>query len=416
MTPLLSAPRSAIRLPAIVLLAIALAAPARAIEHVRVLWMDDPATEAVVSWTTRSAGGSHRVHYDDAPRGGDPAAYTHAAGPFKSGRFTMVESDNGRVEPGWHHHVHLKGLAPGKAHFLTITSDGETSREFHFITALADDRPFTLLFGGDSRIDGDEPYEHNDRRRMNERIAALVEANPTILALVHGGDYCQRAEWRYLDAWLSDHERTTTRAGRLLPVVPARGNHDVQVGFEEMFAWPERERNYYYTIAFSQAAAAVVLNTEISLAGDQRSWLERELPGARRDHRWLLAVYHQPAYPSVRSVQEGAPRRDNWVPLFEKHHVDLVCESHDHALKRTLPIRNNEPDMENGIVYIGDGGLGVPQRDPDPGRWWFRRGGFTKPAHHVHMLEFGRDALRVRAFGMEGETLDDFRVQPRSSR
>lgn len=383
------------------------------IEHHRVLWMQNPDREAVISWTTRFEGESHRVHYDTEPRGGDPSEYRFTARSFKDGVYTTVPEDLEWSDRGFYHHVHLTGLKPATTYYLVMASDGKPSREFHFQTAPADDRPFKLLFGGDSRIGKTEPYDHNDRQAMNLRMAALVEENPEIIALVHGGDYCMKAEWRFLDRWLADHELVTTKAGRLLPIIPARGNHDRQIGFEEMFSWPE-QTDYYYTTRLSDKVAIVTLNTEISLAGDQRTWLESGLSDLREANRWLLASYHRPAYSSVRSLQDGATRRDNWVPLFERFNVDLVCESHDHALKRTLPIRSHAPDLENGIVYIGDGGLGVPQRTPDPSRWWLQEPGFTQPIHHVHMFEFEDDELRVRAFGMEGDTLDDFTLSPRA--
>lgn len=406
-------------LTALTLAVTALAQPAehsasQPIEHHRVLWMDDPAHEAVISWTTRSEGAVHRVHFGPASRAGDADAYPSTTEAFSNGAFTMIAVDHEWSDPAFYHHVHLKDLEPATTYFLVIESDGDTSREFHFVTAPADDRSFKLLFGGDSRIGTADPYEHNDRQKMNLRIAALVEDNPEILALVHGGDYCMRAEWRYLDRWLADHELVTTEAGRLLPIIPARGNHDRQIGFEETFSWPGRTTDYYYTTALSQQVALVTLNTEISLAGDQRVWLEQELEGLRPNNRWLLASYHRPAYSSVRSLQDGAARRDNWVPLFERYNVDLVCESHDHALKRTLPIRSHAPDPENGIVYIGDGGLGVPQRQPDPSRWWLQEPGFTKAVHHVHMFEIGNESFRVQAIGMEGDTLDDFTLTPRA--
>ncbi len=384
-----------------------------AIEHQRVLWMVNPAEEAVISWTTRFEGKAHQVYFDTVSRKGKLDQYASRKDTFRDGLFTTVAEDSKWAEPGYYHHVHLNGLQPATVYYFTIVSDENISPEYHFVTALADDRPFAILSGGDSRIDGGTPYAHNDRRKMNERMVALLEANPTILALAHGGDYCQRAEWRYLDGWLSDHEIIVTKTGRLLPIIPARGNHDIQIGFEEVFAWPDGPGNYYYTAQLSADAALVVLNTEISLGGDQRTWLAKELKGLRPENRWVMATYHKPAYPSVRAVQDGASRRDNWVPLFEEFNLDLIYESHDHALKRTLPIRNGKPDIENGLTYIGDGGLGVPQRKPDPQRWWFKEPGFTRPIHHVHMIEFGREDLRVRAFGMDGETLDDFRLHPR---
>ena len=381
-------------------------------EHVRVLWMKNPAHEAVISWTTRTPGKTHRVHYDIESRSASDENYAFRENTFKDGEYTMVAEDHEWSEPGFYHHVHLSDLEANTTYYLVLESDGEFSREYHFRTAFADDQPFKVLFGGDSRIGRANPYDHNDRQMMNLRMAALVEENPEILALIHGGDYCMRAEWRYLDPWLADHELTTTEAGRLLPIIPARGNHDRQIGFEEMFTWPEAT-DYYYTTQLSDRAALVTLNTEISLAGDQRSWLAEELPAVREQNRWVIASYHRPAYSSVRNLQDGAARRDNWVPIFEKNNIDLVCESHDHALKRTLPIRSHAPDLENGIVYIGDGGLGVPQRQPDTSRWWLQEPGFAKSAHHVHLFEISEKEFRVRAIGMDGEILDDFTLSPR---
>jgi hypothetical protein len=384
------------------------------IEHQRILWIADPSTEAVISWTTREAGESHQVYYDTVARNGNLAAYAQQATSFKDGMFTMLKEDEKWVKPGYYHHVRLTELKPATVYHFVIVSDGKASREYHFVTAPAEDLEFAMLFGGDSRVGGKTPVEHNERRKMNERMSSLLKANPRILGLIHGGDYCETAHWRFLDAWLSDHERVITDQGRMLPIIPVRGNHDMQVGFEEAFPLPEGANNYYYSVSLSSEVAVVVLNTEISLGGSQRNWLASELEKLRPENRWLITAYHRPAYPSVRSPQDGAARRTHWVPLFEEFNIDLACESHDHALKRTLPIRNGEPDHENGILYIGDGGLGVPQRKPDPTRWWFGAEGFTKPVHHVHMFEFGKEVFRGRAFGMDGDTLDDFRIHPRA--
>lgn len=383
--------------------------------HHRVLWMKNPQHEAVLSWTTREAGERHVVHYDTVARGGDAAAYAMTATSFKDGMYTMKDADAAWVQPAFFHHVHLAGLAPDTIYYVAFSSDGAVSREFHFRTAPAEDIEFAMLFGGDSRIGTSDPYKHTDRQNMNLRMRALFEEFPNIYGLIHGGDYCMLAEWRYLQAWLSDHELTTTEAGRLLPIIPARGNHDRGIGFEEMFSWPNFDRNYYYKTSLSPAVTLVTLNTETSLGGDQRDWLEATLQATRPDSRWLLVSYHRPAFSSVRPLQDGASRRDNWVPLFEKFNVDLVLESHDHALKRTLPIRSAAHDPKNGIVYIGDGGLGVPQRTPDPTRWWLQEPGFTKSVHHVHVLEFGAEGMRVRAFGMDAEIHDDFTLTPRNA-
>lgn len=383
------------------------------ISHHRVLWMTNPQSEAVLSWTTAEPGRNHRVYYDTISRGGDIARYIGMATSFKDGQFSMKEADEAYVQPGYYHHSHLRGLLPDTVYYVVFASGDSISREFFFRTAPADDKNFALLFGGDSRVGRSEPYDHTDRQKMNRRLAVLFEAHPEIYALVHGGDYCMLAEWRYIEPWLTDHELTTTSQGRLLPIVPARGNHDRGIVFEEKFPAFEGAEDYYYETKFSNRLSLVTLNTEISLAGDQSEWLGAALAAARPAHTWIIASYHRPAYSSVRSMQDGASRRQNWVPLFEEHDVDLVLESHDHALKRTVPIRNGAADMENGVTYIGDGGLGVPQRTPDPERWWLAEPGFAKSAHHCHLLRIRADELHVTAYGMEGDVLDDFKLTPR---
>ena len=382
--------------------------------HHRVLWIENPQSEAVLSWTTRQAGTNHRIFWDTVSRQGDVAAYANQQSTFKDGQFTMTARDEAWVKPAYFHHVHLSGLEPDTVYYVVFASDGDTSAEFHFRTAPAEDKTVAVLFGGDSRIGGADPYDHNDRQKMNMRMRTLFEESDDIYAFVHGGDYCQVAQWRFLEPWLTDHELTTTTSGRLLPVIPARGNHDRDIGFEEMFSWPTLTTNYYYRTSLTPEVLLVTLNTEMSLGGDQRDWLEATLAAERTAHRWAVVSYHRPAYSSVRSVQDGAGRRDNWVPYFERNNVDLVLESHDHALKRTLPIRSGAPDLEKGIVYIGDGGLGVPQRTPDPTRWWLQEPGFAKPVHHCHVLRFGAEGLHVVAYGMEGDTLDDFTRAPRT--
>jgi hypothetical protein len=75
-------------------------------------------------------------------------------------------------------------------------------------------------------------------------------------------------------------------------------------------------------------------------------------------------VNHVPAYPSFRppttllgKAGTGDENRRFWVPLFEKHNVDLVLEHHDHTFKRTHPLKGGLRDSY-GILYLGDGSWG----------------------------------------------------------
>lgn len=362
--------------------------------HLRVTWLEDPAHEMVVSWTTRGSE-DNAVYYDTEPRHGELDAYAHRTDAELNGAY-------GGVEPTYHHTL-LSDLEPSTTYYFTVVSDGRVSTEFHVVTAPADDASFKLLSGGDSRSN------RANRRAMNRRISTIFEEDPEILALVHGGDYVvDGKQWELWNHWLEDHQLTTTSEGRVLPIIPVRGNHESSGPlFDEVFGFPGGVKKDYFRTKLGDGVTLLTLDTNTALTGDQRDWLAAELADAR-DSRWLLTSYHRPAFPAVKS---SGPARDHWVPLFEQYDVDLVLESDGHALKRTVPIRDDQYDP-TGVTYVGEGGLGVGQRSPKD-RWYLDRPGYAESAHHVQLLEFGRDRLGYRAIGGDGTILDMHTLEPR---
>ena len=360
----------------------------------RVVWNADPSTSATIAWSTRERGKKHHLTY--RIKGGEEEPSTQLA---NTGRYTG--GDLGL----FYHHAHLTELQPSTAYEIQMISDSEQSPVFYFVTAPSTDREFSLLHGGDSRSDRDA------RRRINQRIAHTVvqsydnlEPSDDILALAHGGDYVVTGtKMKLWSAWLSDHELTTAPDGRLLPIIPARGNHDKGKPFNQVFGFPEDDLNYY-GIHIGPEVCLLTLNSEISTAGDQATWLSKELSHARTACRWVVTQYHRPVYPAVKTPSSGLL---SWVPLFEKHDVDLVCEADGHTIKRTVPIRDGKVD-ETGIVYIGEGGLGVPQRTPKKDRWFLQSPGMADQGNHFFVLTFGKQVLRGKCVLEDGQVLDEF--------
>src|SRR6056297_623217 len=365
----------------------------------RLIWTSDPATSATVSWSTAQRGSSHSVRF--RVKGNSTAEQNAEQG--------VQLADSGRYTGGdlelYYHHARLDDLQPGTAYEVQMVSDEETSPVFYFVTAPAKDRVFSMLHGGDSRSD------QSARRKMNRVIANMVAASfansepaDDLIALAHGGDYIASgtnlAQW---SAWMSDHELTTTDDGRLLPIIPARGNHDRGKPFNEIFGFPTDDLNYY-AIDLGPQVRFVTLNTETSTAGKQAEWLAEELQRSRPKRRWLLAQYHRPAYPAVKSP--GSALR-SWVPLFEQFNVDLVCEADGHNIKRTVPIRDGKQD-ETGVVYIGEGGLGVPQRTPKKERWFLQSPGMTDRGDHVFVLTFGPQEIVGKCVLVDDTVRDTF--------
>jgi acid phosphatase type 7 len=362
----------------------------------RVIWTEDPARQATISWTTADATETSVLYYDTQARAGDVTKYKHKVAA-NTGRYT---------DEDWklhYNHAVLKDLKPATTYWFVMFSDGALSREFHFVTAPEGDAEFKLLYGGDSRSD------RGGRQAMNRRMRDLLQQDPEILALAHGGDYVadgdEMEDWV---EWLSDHELTVTETGRMLPLIPARGNHERKgEQYDEVFNTPGKKGGNFYATKIGDEFLLINLNTNISHGGNQADFLETVLRDNRKV-RWQLANYHRPAFPAVKKPGDA---REHWVPLFEKYNLDVALESDGHALKRTCAIRDGKPD-KTGVVYIGEGGLGVKQRTPDNDRWYFE-GGITDSVLHVQKLTVTKDSLVVESISEEGKVLDTWTGKPR---
>ena len=364
----------------------------------RVIWKTDPSSQATISWSTEKKGKSHIVHYDLKSCGGNPETCSFRKVSDRDGRFSDSRGEH-------FHHARLTDLKPSTTYWFVIESDSEHSPEMHFTTAPSDDRPFSVLFGGDSRSG------HFARAQINLLMASLSEETEDLLAFAHGGDYVSSGKsWGQWSRWLSQHELTVSSSGQVLPIIPTRGNHDDGPLFNEIFdnpGGPDKEN--FFSTRLAPQVALVTLNSETKAGGSQRTWLGKTLQSLRPEVRWLLAEYHRPAWPAVK--RPGAAQ-EFWVPLFEEFDVDLVVESDGHVIKRTVPIRNEKEDS-TGVVYVGEGGLGVSQRKPDAGRWYLRSPGMVARGHHVMNIRFTPEKIDYKVVLLDRSIADRSIFRPR---
>jgi hypothetical protein len=367
----------------------------------RLIWHDDPTTSAILSWNTAAAGQVHRVHL--RAEGAEEPTIVDAA---RNDRYSAQSPEL------YYHHARLTKLTPATKYHVEIESDGHRSPAMFFVTAPVEDVPISVVFGADSRSGLKE------RRQVNAMLAQLVAdsyqpGKTPILAFAHGGDFILAGsrldQW---SQWMSDHELTVGADGRLLPIIPTRGNHDVGKLFNQVFDFPQGDTNYY-PIDLGPQVRLLTLNTETSIAGNQVAWLDKQLAASRPKYRWLFAQYHRPAFPAVKNPWTNLT---HWVPLFERYNVDLVCEGDGHNIKRTPPIRNQRIDP-TGVVYIGEGGLGVGQRTPKEGRWYLEGPqAKTGVGHHVQVLTFDREQLTYRVVMLDGEVFDEHKLLARPTK
>lgn len=326
-------------------------------------WQNDPSTTMTITWRTDIRGEKHTLRFSEKP-GAKPRKWKTLEGET----FTFDETT------AWLHTVELKNLKPGQKYYVQIDHP-ELPDKFAFQTMpdANNRRELIFLAGGDSRSRRDV------RREMNELAA---QQNPDFV--IFDGDFISTAlneqQW---DEWFDDwHEQMITPDGRRIPVIPSIGNHEVDGGYLQprekapfyfhRFVVPELRT--YYVLKMSPDMVLVTLDSDhiFEITG-QTAWLDKTLQ-EYKNSRWKLVQYHVAAWPSVRDFAGDLPKkiREHWIPVLEKHNVDLVIEAHDHAYKKTVPIRNNKQDDQNGIVYLGDGGWGAPTRDvKNPEEYWW---------------------------------------------
>jgi predicted MPP superfamily phosphohydrolase len=99
----------------------------------------------------------------------------------------------------------------------------------------------------------------------------------------------------------------------------------------------------------------VAISTElpaIGIGSEQYSFVDNDLAKASSDPRinWIIVYYHQTSYSSSSLVQPLSTFRDIYHPLFDKYHVDLVLQGHEHNYQRSYPIKYNIRNSTNPLI------------------------------------------------------------------
>lgn len=372
------------------------------VDTVWLTWQRDPTSTMTVQWLSDIHQTEDRVLFCTSEDTSDWCKAFGAHAPLPGSSDTLV------------HTVEILGLAPDTQYLFQINTEPK-QRTFHTVPDSLT-RPIRFAAGGD--------IYHNTIQMMENAHKQAAAANPDF-ALV-GGDIAYSVStkaatvttedvnrWKeFLKAW-SDH--MIAPSGDLIPIIPTVGNHDVIGGYRQ----PESRAPCYYTIFpmpgekgfqvldFGNYLSLFLLDSGHThdIAGKQTAWLDEAL-SKRADILHKVALYHVGAWPSVREISGGVPIqiRKHWVPLFEKYNIDVAFEHHDHAYKRTHPIRNNKISDE-GVVYLGDGAWGAKPRKPKPAseRWYLAK---TDQKQHVIIAELTPYTRAYKATDVEGQVFD----------
>ncbi|WP_025739842.1 fibronectin type III domain-containing protein [Aquimarina pacifica] len=319
----------------------------------------NPATSIVIGWNQIS-GNNPIVYFGTTDNGTDYLSYTNSKTPDRTVSYKGMTNTFAR----------LTGLQPNTAYYFVIGDSEGVSQRYWFKTAPADKSRLSFIAGGDSR------NNRTPRQNANSLVAKLKPH-----AVMFGGDMTDDDTDSQWQIWFNDWQLTIASDNRMFPVIATRGNHeDSNNTIYNLFDTPSS--SVYYAITFGDnLIRTYTLNTEISISGDQTTWLQNDLSTNATSVTWKMAQYHKPMRPHVWYKSEGNTQYSNWAQLFYNNGVNLVVECDAHTVKTTWPLRpstssgNDEGfvrDDESGTVYVGEGCWGAPLRSNSDDKSWTR--------------------------------------------
>jgi len=251
----------------------------------------------------------------------------------------------------------MDGLQSGCEYEYEIKAgEGNWLPQPSFKTAPDPGQPFTFAFLSDT---------HN-KPESEGLLSKVTSMYPQTSFVTISGDLVGTGQYR--DDWDTLFHLAGSYFNRLA-VAPAIGNHDGIDGlgvdlYLAQFALPENgpatlqpERAY----SFRYGNALFVMPDVVAPVSTQTAWIEGQLRDAK--DTWKFVVFHFPPYSP--GVTEPEIVKE-WVPLFDKYHVDFVLSGHVHHYVRTHPLKAGQvqPSPKDGTIYVVT--VSVAGRDRPP--------------------------------------------------
>jgi hypothetical protein len=292
-------------------------------------------------------------------------------------------------------HAALDGLRPGTTYYYGVGHEGfdpATAQAFatigSFTTAPARPERFVFTAFGDQGV--------SYHALANDSL--ILAQDPSFH--LHAGDICyadpsgsghtsDTYDARTWDQFLAQTESVASR----VPWMIAVGNHDMEAwyspngygGHEARWTLPGNGPDAeklpgVYSFTYGNVAVVSLDANDVSYeipanlgisGGLQTDWLDKELARLRKRSGvdFIVVFFHHCAYSTTTSHASEGGVQEAWVPLFEKHGVDLVINGHNHVYERTdaikagavskkAPIGTTVNSERDGIVYVTAGGAG----------------------------------------------------------
>lgn len=315
----------------------------------------------VISWKTTTATKQNEVHWGSSP----------LLGNVSKEKCTCAHMV---------HKVTISGLAASRQYYYTVVSDGTESPLYTFWTAFLPNETIRFVAYGDSQGDWDNWVT------VLLVAQAIEKTNPAFV--IKPGDLVDNG--RNPDDWIDFFTASPfIHNSTLFPVL---GNHESYSPlFFTYFSLPSNERWYSFD---NGPLHFIGLDSNIRNRYRLRQllWLIHDLQNHHQ--AFTIVFFHHPPYSSSNHGNTTILQK-LWVPLFERYHVDIVFNGHDH---------NYERSIINNVTYLVIGGGGSPLYDNGQSPWTV----YSEKTYHFCLLMVNETTLTCEAIKPDGLVFDSF--------
>ncbi|SEA77909.1 fibronectin type III domain-containing protein [Alkalimonas amylolytica] len=312
-----------------------------------------PASSQSIHWRTHADVGVAKAQLARAIDG--PGM--HRAMKTELSQVTAVYSDNGKAHQ---HKVTFDQLEPDTLYAYRVQGLGTWSEWFQFKTATAEFSPFSFIYFGDAQNQMKAHVSRVFREALLQRPRASVMVHAGDLVNSRAGNHDNEwGEWFHALGWQGSMVNQIVTPGNHEYIEHGTGPRTLVPQFSAQFSsirnGPEPlQDTVFYTdyqgVRFISLNSMEALQNE-ELAKLQAVWLEQVL--STNSGHWTVVTYHHPMF-SVSTGRDNPILRQYWLPLFEKHNVDLVLQGHDHVYGRSQNLAtglSGQP-QQGGPVYV----------------------------------------------------------------
>lgn len=386
-------------------------------DHITLTWTDNPMTTQTITWRTSTTVSKGIVQYakeTDKDKFPENAKSVNAA----TKEFT---SDLGKMNL---HIANIEGLEPGTTYIYRV-GDGINWSDIHtFTTEAQNTQQFKFLVFGDSQ--SGNPYDP-EYGPWKKTIQNAFKANPDARFFVNVGDL---VEWgQYYVHWNNWFDAAKGVIDTI-PAMPTQGNHETYnppdwhttkpVFWTTQFPLPQNGPQGLkgQTYSFDYGNAHIVMldsqeEEEKIVAGDileaQKTWLENDLKNTNKT--WKLVFFHKTPYYS-KATRTNEDIKKVFQPIFDKYHVDVVFNGHDHSVARTYPIYGDKfvDSPLKGTIYYITGRSGTKYYPDLSQKVW--NAFFYDPQDQPNYLvvDVNGNKLTINAVKQDGTLIDTYTI------